>query len=45
MRNMIIDIASHVFPRLVLERVKRIAPTFGSMGSRIEHTRQLFDFG
>ncbi len=42
---MIIDIASHVFPRPVLERVKRIAPSFGSMGSRIENTRQLFDFG
>jgi hypothetical protein len=36
---MIIDIATHVFPRPVIEKVKRIAPTFGSMGSRIENTR------
>ena len=41
---MIIDIASHVFPRPVIERVKRIAPSFGSMGSRVENTPQLYDF-
>lgn len=42
---MIIDIATHVFPRPLLERVKRIAPTFGSRGSsRIENTPQLYEF-
>jgi len=41
---MIIDIATHVYPRPVIDRVKRIAPTFGSMGSRIENTPQLYDF-
>jgi len=41
---MIIDIASHVFPKPVVERVKRIAPNFGSMGSRVENTAQLYDF-
>ena len=41
---MIIDIATHVYPKPVIERVKRIAPGFGSMGSRIENTSQLYDF-
>ena len=41
---MIIDIATHVFPRPLLDRVKRIAPTFGSRGTRIENTPQLYDF-
>ena len=41
---MIIDIATHVYPRPVIDRVKRIAPTFGSMGSRIENTPQLYEF-
>lgn len=41
---MIIDIATHVYPKPVIERVKRIAPGFGSMGSRIEATPQLYEF-
>ena len=41
---MIIDIATHVYPRPVYERVKRIASNFGSMGTRIDNTRQLYDF-
>ena len=28
-----------------MDRVKRITPTFGSRGSRIENTPQLYDFG
>jgi len=41
---MIIDIATHVFPSPVIKRVKRISPTFGSLGSRVENTPQLYDF-
>ena len=41
---MIIDIATHVYPKQVFDRVKRIAPGFGSMGTRIDNTRQLYDF-
>jgi len=41
---MIIDIATHVYPRPVFDRVKRIAPNFGSMGTRIDNSRQLYDF-
>lgn len=41
---MIIDIATHVYPRPVYDRVKRIASNFGSMGTRIDNTRQLYDF-
>jgi len=41
---MIIDIATHVYPRPVFDRVKRIAPNFGSMGTRIDNTRQLYEF-
>ena len=41
---MIIDIATHVSPRPLLDRVKHIAPTFGSRGTRIENTPQLYDF-
>ena len=41
---LIIDIATHVYPKPVYERVKRIAPTFGSMGARIDNNRQLYDF-
>ena len=41
---MIIDIASHVYPKPVFDRMKRIAPNFGSMGTRIDNTRQLYDF-
>ncbi len=41
---MIIDIASHVYPESVKERIRAIAPNFGSMGSRIDNTRQLYDF-
>jgi uncharacterized protein len=41
---MIIDIATHVYPKPVYDRVKRIAPSFGSMGTRIDNTRQLYDF-
>jgi uncharacterized protein len=41
---MIIDFATHVYPRPVFDRVKRIAPNFGSMGTRIDNTRQLYDF-
>ena len=41
---MIIDMATHVYPRPVYERVKHIASNFGSMGTRIDNTRQLYDF-
>ena len=41
---MIIDIATHVYPRPVFDRVKRMAPNFGSMGTRIDNSRQLYEF-
>ena len=41
---MIIDIATHVYPKPVFDRVKRIAPNFGSMGTRIDNSRQLYEF-
>lgn len=41
---MIIDIATHVYPKPVFDRVKRIAPNFGSMGRRIDNSRQLYEF-
>jgi len=41
---MIIDIATHVYPKPVFDLVDKMPSRFGSMGSRVNNTRQLFEF-
>jgi len=41
---MIIDIATHVYPKPVVDLAEKLPAGFGSMGNRVTHTRQLYDF-